>query len=325
MASTPITLLLTNSFDNVSDLIVRELGTEHIFRYNSDLWPDYKLRVTQDTFELENAAGRRITDDDVVKVYRRSCARASEIHPDHPLSAEKRYMEEELWSAWSDLLDRFWADGKVVLVNPSALWRIGKMQQLRVARKHFVTTPYSFLINRPDALRPGVESVAKSFSFHFGNNGGFYARPVREDQLDPACPWFLTNLVKARWDVTVAVVRDDLFAFSLDRSAFINQTIDWRLAPEDYARGNWQPLALPPAMDDAVFAFLRGFGAHYARLDFLRSGDTYTFLEANFTGEWGWLDPEGRFGLRDKILHEIDPRTPRVSCPRFEWSRFERE
>jgi hypothetical protein len=61
-------------------------------------------------------------------------------------------------------------------------------------------------------------------------------------------------------------------------------------------------------------------GAHYARLDFLLAGDRFVFLEANFTGEWGWLDPLGKHGLRDKILYEIDPRTPCIGCPRIGWS-----
>ena len=76
MSANPVTLLLTNSVDYVADLVVTNLGTEHIFRYNSDLWQDYKVRVTEDVIELENAAGRRITDADIAKVYRRSNARA---------------------------------------------------------------------------------------------------------------------------------------------------------------------------------------------------------------------------------------------------------
>ena len=65
---------------------------------------------------------------------------------------------------------------------------------------------------------------------------------------------------------------------------------------------------------------MRDAGAHYARLDFLRRGagdraEDYVFLESNFTGEWGWLDPRGEHGLLQKVLEEIDPRTPCVACP----------
>jgi hypothetical protein len=60
-------------------------------------------------------------------------------------------------------------------------------------------------------------------------------------------------------------------------------------------------------------------GQHFARIDFLRKDDHYTFLEANYNGEWGWLDPDFTEGLGAKIVHEIDPETPCMSCPRPHW------
>ena len=319
MPQPSVTLLLTNSIDSASDLIVTSLGTEHVFRYNSDIWQDYKVRITEDVIELENSAGRRITDADIAKVYRRSNFRASEVFPDRAMSTEDRYLEEEIWSALNDVVNILWWAGKVVLVQPYASMRLGKLQQLRMARKHFAVTPSQFLVNFPGGLRPGVESVAKSFNFKYELGVGFYSRKVREDELDPTCPWFLTDFVDAQWDVTVVVVCDQLFAFSLDRRVFLDQTIDWRLAPSEYAHRQWAPIKLPSAAADGIFAFMNEAGAHYARLDFLLADNRYVFLEANFTGEWGWLDQDGRFGLRDTILAEIDPRTPCVSCPRIEW------
>src|SRR5947207_5843432 len=120
MPANPITLLLTNSVDYISDLIVDSLGTGQVYRYNSDLWREYKLRFTADTFELENAANRRVTDGDIVKVYRRSSLRTSEMFPDRPFTPEERYLEEELWTAWNDIVNLFHAAGKVVLVQPYA-------------------------------------------------------------------------------------------------------------------------------------------------------------------------------------------------------------
>ena len=33
------------------------------------------------------------------------------------------------------------------------------------------------------------------------------------------------------------------------------------------------------------------------------------------TTQWGWLDPDGKEGLMNKVIYEIDPATPCVSCP----------
>ena len=153
MSQPSVTLLLANSIDAVADKVVKNLGTEQIFRYNSDIWQEYKVRVTEDVIELENAAGRRITDADIAKVYRRSNFRPSDIFPDRPLSTEDRYLEEEIWSAWNDVVNILWRAGKVVLVQPHASQRLGKLQQLRLARKYFAITPAQFVVNFPDLNR----------------------------------------------------------------------------------------------------------------------------------------------------------------------------
>ena len=59
----------------------------------------------------------------------------------------------------------------------------------------------------------------------------FTARKSTRETWIAGQPWFLSDFVDATHDVTVAVVRDELFAFELDRSIFIDQTIDWRQSP----------------------------------------------------------------------------------------------
>jgi len=314
-----VTLLLTNSIDYVADLLVKNLGSENIFRYNTDLWKDYKLLVSDQTIEIEDPIGRRVTENDLVKVFRRSSMRASNIFPSMQLDNADRYAEEEVWMALNDILNIYWEQGKVVLSQPFATTRSCKMQQMRLAAKFFDVTPFRFAVGSERFFRPGIQSVAKSFTFKYADGIGFYARKVDEGSLDPSHPWFLTDYIDADEDVTVALVRDELFAFSLDRQAFINETIDWRKAPSAHAHRGWKPVKLPAEMEKAIFSFAAEVGVHYARLDFLKKDSHYTFLEANFSGEWGWLDPDNKNGLMAKILYEIDPRTPVMSCPRPKW------
>ena len=37
-AEPQVTLLITNSIDYLADLLVARLGSERVFRYNTDLW-----------------------------------------------------------------------------------------------------------------------------------------------------------------------------------------------------------------------------------------------------------------------------------------------
>lgn len=317
----PVTLLISNSIDYVSDLLVERMGSDRVFRYNSDLWRDYRLCVTESSVEIGDPTGRTVGDNGIVKVYRRSNMRGSTLFPDSPMTQLDRYAEEELWATWADLLNIFWDQGKIVLSQPLSTLRSGKLLQLRVAARYFDITPYRMLVNRPDLLRDGTTSVAKSFSFKYADGVGFYSTPVDEGALDPAHPWFLTDLIDATHDVTVAVVRDEIFAFELDRRPFLGETIDWRRAPMQYAHRGWVRIDLPEAVQAGISGFMTEVGQHYARLDFLRKDDHYTFLEANYNGEWGWLDPAATEGLMAKILYEISPDTPRNPCPRPSWLR----
>jgi hypothetical protein len=318
-AEAPVTLLITNSIDYVSDLLVSRLGSAGVFRYNTDLWREYALCFSAAGVEISDPTGRRVTDSTIAKVYRRSAMRGSMLFPQTKLTDLERYAEEEVYSAWADILNVFWSQGKVVLSQPLATLRSGKLQQMQIAPRYFEIAPYRFVFNRGDCLRPGTESVCKSFNFKYADGIGFYSSKVEEGDLDPTQPWFLTDFVDATHDVTIAVVRDELFAFELDRSVFIDQTIDWRQSPVRHAHRGWKRVDIPAALQKGIFGFMAEVGQHYARIDFLRRDDRYTFLEANYNGEWGWLDPDATEGLMAKIAYEIAPDTPCVSCPRPRW------
>ena len=314
-----LTLLITNSIDYAADLLVSHLGSDRVFRYNTDLWREYTVCYSATGVEISDPTGRSITDANIAKVFRRSSMRGSVLFPQTKLTDLERYAEEEVYAAWADLLIIFWDQGKVVLSQPLGTLRSGKLQQLRIAPRYFEITPYKFVFNRGDRLRPGTVSVCKSFNFKYADGIGFYSSKVDEGELDPAQPWFLTDFIDATHDVTIAVVRDKLFAFELDRSIFIDQTIDWRQSPVRHAHRGWKRVDIPAALQTGIIGFMAEVGQHFARIDFLRQGDRYTFLEANYNGEWGWLDPDSTEGLMAKIVYEIDPDTPCVSCPRPGW------
>lgn len=315
----PVTLILTNSIDAVADLLVDRIGSENIFRYNMDLWRSYRLIWSGAQFELEDPSGRRVTGDRITKVFRRCLIRETELFPDRPYTLTDRFLEEEVWTAWQDIIDVLWQEGKVVLIQPFRAGQPFKLMQLRLAERFFSVTPHRFIIGASDTLQAGRTSVAKSFNFAFDRGVGFYATKVMESDLDPAQPWFLNDYVEAHQDVTVVFVRDELFAFALDREPFLKETIDWRLADFEYSHREWKRIELPSKLIKSIFAFMGELGCHYSRLDFLKTTDDYIFLEANFTGEWVWLDPLWTNGLNDKIVREIHPATPLFSVPLLRW------
>src|SRR5579872_262631 len=131
-ARSPVTLLISNSIDYLSDLLVARLGAERVFRYNTDLWHDYAVCVSADGVEISDPTGRRVEDAAIAKVYRRSSMRGSVIFPQKQFSDLERYAEEEVYAAWADLFNIFWHQGKIVLSQPLGTLRSGKLMQFRI-------------------------------------------------------------------------------------------------------------------------------------------------------------------------------------------------
>jgi hypothetical protein len=113
-AKSQVTLLITNSIDYLADLLVAQLGSDRVFRYNTDLWRDYAFYFSPAGIEVSDPTGRSIADSDIAKVYRRSSMRGSVLFPQMKLTDLERYAEEEVYAAWADLFNIFWHQGKIV-------------------------------------------------------------------------------------------------------------------------------------------------------------------------------------------------------------------
>jgi hypothetical protein len=314
-----VLLIYTTSFDTTVDLLLHRMDEQQCFRYNFDLWRDYKLDVTGDGFCIEDPTGRFVDDARVRKVYYRKPFTTKDIDAQIAISDQDAYCEAELWYAFRDLINLLWAAGKIVLVEPRADMRVGKFVQMAIARRYFPVPGYRFRYGRP-GLFLGGETIVKSLTFESvtgkSDTRVLYTTRVAESELSPDFPWMVQEYVEANKDVTVAFVRDRLFAFELDRSLFLNRTVDWRALPIDETAEMWRPHDLAPDIETAIFAFMRDLGLHYGRLDFLHDGSRYVFLEVNPNGQWGWLDSEGKYGLLEKILAEVSPATACHPIPR---------
>ena len=63
-AKSQVTLLITNSIDYLADLLVARLGSDRVFRYNTDLWRDYAFHFSADGIEISDPTGRSVNDSD---------------------------------------------------------------------------------------------------------------------------------------------------------------------------------------------------------------------------------------------------------------------
>jgi hypothetical protein len=304
-----VTLIFTNSFDQTVDRLIRKIGNDRIFRYNFDLWRDYRMSIVRNDFSIINPAGRGIRRKDVAKLFWRKPISKFRLMGAKEANEGDFYLEEEVFYTIREIRNILGKEGKIVLIEPESYERNGKLTQMEIAHRYFKVPPYEFsydpLCNRPSRLR-----IVKSLSSRPLNDKDFFLWTTCVDQaeLDKNTPWLIQDFVDAKLDVTVAFVRNKVWAFSLDRSLLVNQTVDWREQRPPLSK-YWKQHTLPPKLGEAVKSYMAELGLHYGRLDFLYDGNYYWFLEVNPNGEWGWLDPNGKVGLLNKIVQEIHPDT----------------
>lgn len=330
--SQPLTLIFTNSYDLTVNRLIQRLGSERVFRFNFDIWREYRLSVTPDDFRLANPTGREIRRADVAKFLWRKPISRFQLpgHQSPPsglarlfgrrrrtgFSAEERYVEEEMLYATREIKNLLWRDGKLVLIEPAAYMRLGKFVQMEAGARYFAVPPWEFSFDATKPRRGESRRIVKSLtSERVADNTFMWTTVIEERSLDPGTPWFVQDLVEATLDVTVVHVRGKLFGFALDRASLAGETVDWREVGER-TTPLWAPHELPKSLGQAIRAFMKEVSLDYGRLDFLYDGETYWFLEVNANGEWDWLDADGKGGLLDLMVREIDPATPVHTIPR---------
>jgi hypothetical protein len=326
-------LILTNSYDLSTNRIIREIGTDRVFRFNFDIWHEYRVEIGPGDFEIANPTGASITRHQISKAYWRKPIsrfylqghverhRGSSIkgflgrflrRDEYPprMTPQERYLEAEMDYVVREISSLLWRDRKLVLVEPASHSRLGKLMQMEIALGFFPVPEYRFHFNPRGAAAPVRQRVAKSLSSErLGPNSFLWTTAVDESQLDARLPWFVQDVVDAERDVTVVHIRGRNLAFSLDRDVFIGKSVDWREEGE-LTTHRWQPHSIPEALDHKITAYMRAIGLDFGRLDFLLKKETYWFLEVNSNGEWGWLDPNGSRGVLEALVAELHPDTP---------------
>jgi hypothetical protein len=294
-------LIFTNSYDATTDLLLSKLTGTSVFRLNFDQILQYKISFDATGFRISDPTGRTVNSQTIRKGYWRK-----------PFSAENP--EQELWTGYveaemryllGEMVNLMWAHQKLVLVEPFAERRAGKLMQLRCAEGVFTIPSYEFVLGQA----PRAEAaVVKSLSSETVGGKVLYTTRISAEILDTRYPWFVEQYVAGTHDVTVVFVRGQLFAFSLQRD-FLQNSIDWREFM--FSEQRWTRHTLPSLLATAIVTYMRRLKLDFGRLDFLLDEQKrYWFCEVNPNGQFAWLDLTGDEGVLDAVVQEISPTTP---------------
>jgi hypothetical protein len=294
-----VLLIITGASDGTSDLIISEIGSENVFRFNYDLFNDYQLEFTPDYWKITNPAGHSIDSETVTSCFWWKAFNFYLLNQEEFIIEEVKYIFRELYH-WCRL--RGLTKG-----NPHDFHNhMGKINILSLASKYFKTptTLTSFQLGGVDKLGD-MSVVAKSFTSGLTTtNKCLMTTAVAKESLHPDFPWFLQELIPSSADITVFICGTDLFAYSRDRSNL--KGLDWR-AEQDFT-GNteeWIRFELSKKDAESVIDFCNELKVDWGRIDFMRRGDDLVFLEFNANGQWVFLDYSGEDKLVKTVAHYL--------------------
>jgi hypothetical protein len=291
-------LLLTCSIDGTADLLVSRLG-DNIFRFNYDLVHDYEIEFSQSTWRITDPVGRTISNDICQIAYWWKAFSAWNDEIDKYLRAEHKYF-------FRDLYGNLLLQGKIKGNPPNWHDYHGKMTILGVAKK-YIKVPSTIVTMKLAGIQSLGSSniVAKSLSSALTEtNKVLFTTEVKLNSLHPEYLWYLQQKIESRWDVTVFLCGNSLFAFRRDRSTL--KGIDWRAEQTfDIESIEWVRFNLKPSDADALLRIASDLNTEFGRFDLMSAGDSdeLVFLEFNANGQWVFLDYHNQHGLLDTVVN----------------------
>jgi hypothetical protein len=288
------TLIITNSYDVTSDVILSHVGNENIFRLNFDLLSDYSIYINSDSFTIRSPQ-KTINENEISKVYWRKPFN-TKINIEYFELVERKQMVKQIFNI---LFDK----GKAILVNPHKESSIGKLLQLRIANHYFNVPEWEMIFNHDSKF---TECITKSLSSSIIDmDKVLYSSKVITNELDKTECWHLQKYIKKEKDLTVVYIYGEIYAFELEVT--FNQ-IDWR-KDQIVNTKKWKLHKVNSQLSNSIDLFMKKLNLDYGRLDFVISKDEYFFLEVNINGQWAFLDTLNEYGLLSAMSKYIHPLT----------------
>jgi hypothetical protein len=149
-------------------------------------------------------------------------------------------------------------------------------------------------------------TIAKSISGKTFSDGNIlYTIDVENKKLDKNI-WTIQDKIDKPYDLTIAYLYDECFAYQLDRKKFTG--IDWR-KDIDKHDNDWEFIKINSILKKNICVFMKKSNLNYGRFDFLadKDGENAVFLEVNRNGQWAWLDMKENTGLYSAMKKIYDP------------------
>lgn len=302
-------LLLSNSIDGTADVIVGLCSerAQPVFRFNIDLWAQYRFAWTGDGFVFHDPAGRTLHSDAISAcLWRRPSLRDT---PDWEggSSDDRIATEAELHTLMRELADWARARGLLRLIEPAGPRRVGRLAQMRVAREFFTVPDWG--VGWGVRWPRGRRMVKRLTTEALGElrDRYIFVQSVDSERLSPGWPWLLQEVATGNRDATVLYVHGRCFGFEMEETRAQLGVEDWRIRNGAH-KDKWRSWEMLPGLSERITGYMERLGLCFGRLDFIVSNDDVFFLEVNPNGQFGWLDDPNGWPLHRAVFDALlDP------------------
>ncbi|MDA9194985.1 hypothetical protein N9O43_02320 [Burkholderiales bacterium] len=187
-------------------------------------------------------------------------------------------------------------------IDPIDELRLPKLKQLQTAKKYFKILPFEFsLLSSHSKIK---NSITKPLGSSEVGDKVFYTSKLIQEEAYRPYPWFFQEGVLEGHDVTCVYINGEVFSYYCDYDRNIEK-IDWRVEINEETQSKWHVLNTKDSTSfhERVAQLMEDFKLNYGRLDFLKRGDDYYFLECNCNGQFGWLDDQKELTLHNKFVN----------------------
>lgn len=278
-----------------------------VFRFNIDLWLDYRFAWTPAGFAIRDPSGRTAGSEDVSACLWRRPSLQDTPQWRGGTAEDRTATEAELQAVVREVAEWARARGRLRLIEPSAPRRVGRLAQMRVAGDFFQVPDWSvgWGFRWPAGKRMVKRFVPEAVGLDRDRH--IFVRSVDAERLSPDFPWLTQEIGQGARDATVLFVNGNCFGFEMRATRAELGVEDWRTLPNS-DRAHWRPWTLSAPARERIAACMKRLGLLFGRLDFLTSEDVMTFLEVNPNGQFGWLDEPGGWPLHCAVLEAaLDP------------------
>ncbi|WP_406299174.1 ATP-grasp ribosomal peptide maturase [Embleya sp. NBC_00888] len=188
----------------------------------------------------------------------------------------------------------------------------GKPRQLVIAAFCGLRTPRTLITSDPAAARAFAQGSDRPVGYKPIHPAGVRLnvgpswesvpfRLIDPNDLDDsvrATAHLFQEFVPKQNEVRLTVVGRHMFAVAIHAGSAAAR-VDWRT---DYAALTYDPISVPSDVAEGVRRFQEHYKLNFSAMDFVVSPDgTWTFLENNPAGQWGWIELAAKVPIADAI------------------------